>query len=325
VHQVERLIGGTTFFSQDSGRVSSDDSAQCTFGDIAVLYRLNAQRAALEEAFARSGIPYRVSGKQALGAHALIADTITLLRLIANRTALPGAALRLVHRMQSEQYGQISMSVRKKWNSDGHVMIDIGTLTGSSDAQPLADEIESLRAALHERGLCQVLDILSSLPPWQKEILSDDTSRESWRRLMQLARIHTQLDSLIDYISLQRSDDVSPARAEKVALSTLHAAKGLEFGIVFIAGCEQRLLPLDIAGMRSDRDEERRLFYVGMTRAKHTLYLLRSHKRALYGAKYLTAVSPFVADIEESLKQYDTAQRTERKKEEAEAEQLTLF
>ncbi|MBI3601293.1 MAG: ATP-dependent helicase [Candidatus Omnitrophica bacterium] len=114
---------------------------------------------------------------------------------------------------------------------------------------------------------------------------------------------------------------------EKVSLLTLHAAKGLEFPVVFIIGCEAKLLPLDIHAMKGDPQEERRLFYVGMTRAREHLYLTRARRRQLFGQTWFNPPSPFLADIEEDLKVYENSKprRGPRKSEEAEKQQLKLF
>ena len=116
-------------------------------------------------------------------------------------------------------------------------------------------------------------------------------------------------------------DEVCPVRnqaislkAEKVSLMSIHASKGLEFPVVFIVGCEKTILPLDLADMVSDVEEERRLFYVGMTRAKERLYLLRAKERFLYGKKYQNDVSVFLSDIEEELKEYERMMHSKKKK-----------
>jgi superfamily I DNA/RNA helicase len=131
---------------------------------------------------------------------------------------------------------------------------------------------------------------------------------------------------LTDHISLDRPEDGPARRAEKVSLCTLHASKGLEFAVVFITGCEEGLAPLSIAGMRSDAGEERRLFYVGMTRAKRRLFLVRAQKRMLYGQMLRLQPSRFLTDIEDRLKNHDRAQQyLLRKKDARDAEQLSLF
>ncbi|MBD3391413.1 MAG: AAA family ATPase [Chitinivibrionales bacterium] len=321
VHQVERLVGGTTFFSRDSGRVSGHEEGDWTFGDIGVVYRLNAQRAILEEAFARSGIPFRVSGERELASLPIVQDTIALLRLVSGRRVLAERASALLARTIIGDGDGAAASARACWAK--HRTVDMGLFAAAPEAGRLRDDIESLEGALAERGLCQTLDIISALPPWRKEIEENERTRESWGRLMQLARVHAHVDGLLDHVSLQRADD-SAREGEKVSLMTLHAAKGLEFAAVFIVGCERGLLPLDIAGMKGDGSEERRLFYVGMTRAKQRLYLVRAKRRTLYGKTYETVRSPFLADIEEQLKRYDRTEKARGQKRE-EAEQLSFL
>ena len=108
---------------------------------------------------------------------------------------------------------------------------------------------------------------------------------------------------------------------ERVNLLTLHAAKGLEFSVVFIIGCEDHLLPLNLEGLTSDIEEERRLFYVGMTRAKRQLFLTRSRKRLIFGKFYENPPSPFLKDIEERLKEYEEMKARRKSTE----RQMSLF
>jgi DNA helicase-2/ATP-dependent DNA helicase PcrA len=125
---------------------------------------------------------------------------------------------------------------------------------------------------------------------------------------------------------LHTDTDTYLAGAEKVSLMTMHASKGLEFPIVFIAGCEDALIPHRTPD-REDNDirEERRLFYVAMTRAMQRLYLTRASKRRIHGRLFDRRMSPFVADIENQLK-IDESPRFKDKKEDAQAPvQLELF
>lgn len=106
---------------------------------------------------------------------------------------------------------------------------------------------------------------------------------------------------------------------------TMHAAKGLEFPVVFIAGCEKDLIPLRRHGAEpADPAEERRLFYVAMTRAMERLYLTRAKKRSVYGELLSRSPSPFLADIENRLKKDDTSKHKKKKKTK-EQKQLKLF
>ena len=120
------------------------------------------------------------------------------------------------------------------------------------------------------------------------------------------------------------TDDYAP-RVEKVSLMTMHAAKGLEFPIVFIAGCEQGYLPFERSPHEPpDIEVERRLFYVALTRAMARLYLTRAQKRRIYGQLESRSLSPFVADIETRLKE-DESPRLKKKKKKTDRKQMTLF
>ena len=122
---------------------------------------------------------------------------------------------------------------------------------------------------------------------------------------------------------MQRDTDLYFPGVEKVAVMTLHAAKGLEFPIVFVAGCEDNLLPLQLPGRQpADPEEERRLFYVGLTRAGERLFLSWARKRTLFGQTREQHLSPFVADIEERLKDRLASELKPRKPSQ---EQLSLF
>ena len=110
------------------------------------------------------------------------------------------------------------------------------------------------------------------------------------------------LERFLSELSLATQVDTWDPRADRISLLTLHAAKGLEFPVVFIVGCEDGLLPLSWGGAGpEDPDEERRLFYVGVTRARTRLYLCRARKRRWRGKVREMAPSPYLADIEERL------------------------
>ena len=261
VHQIENLVGGTSMFSHDSGRVKNTGASQCSFGDVAVLYRLNAQKNALKQAFERSGIPFQICGDRPLG---LTPEAVDALRKFASQTNLKNPADILKAFAQSEE----------------------GKSFLERDRQLAAD----------------------------------------WDGLLNFSQKSDSLEDFFDQISLQKPEDYFEFNVEKVSLMTLHASKGLEFPVVFITGCEEGILPLDIANMRSDVEEERRLFYVGMTRAKDYLYLTRAFKRLLFGQAFNNPSSRFLADIKEDLKAYEQMQkRTRREVDQEDDRQLTLF
>ena len=137
------------------------------------------------------------------------------------------------------------------------------------------------------------------------------------------------MSDFLEQIALQKETDVYDPGAEKVSLLTLHAAKGLEFSVVFIAGCEEGLIPYRHGKQSIENvDEERRLFYVGMTRAKQRLILLYAKSRFVFGERKSNRPSRFLNDIEQTLKDLQQAQIKEKKKEkevEKDETQLNLF
>jgi len=127
-----------------------------------------------------------------------------------------------------------------------------------------------------------------------------------------------------DADALGQKEEELEYNVEKISLMSLHAAKGLEFPVVFIVGCESHLLPLDLLEMKGEPEEERRLFYVGMTRAKEHLYLTHAKRRQLFGQTMIQNPSPYLADIAEELKAYEAARQNAPKKD-PDALQMKLF
>jgi DNA helicase-2/ATP-dependent DNA helicase PcrA len=154
--------------------------------------------------------------------------------------------------------------------------------------------------------------------------LSSQVEPEDLVRLSELARPFARDKSALGVaLALQQDTDLYRPGVQQVAVMTLHAAKGLEFPVVFVAGCEDNLLPLRRPGNNQvDVEEERRLFYVGLTRAREQLFLTCAHRRTLYGQTREQNLSPFLADIEAQLKKHITSQGRPQKPQQ---EQLTLF
>lgn len=260
VHTIERLIGGATFFSFDSGRVQTDEGRPLSFSDFAVLYRTNEQAGVLEEALARSGIPYQQRSHRPLVEHPMVQF--------------------LVEQMRSEP-------------------------TATSIEERLSTATEMWRER-HGDGVEGAV-LLEALQPIARQAGSD-------------------LDAFCSELALGVDVDLWDPRAERVSLLTLHASKGLEFRVVFLVGCEDGLLPLrretsDDANV----DEERRLFFVGMTRAGEQLYLSHARRRRRYGKSISQESSPFLQDIQEALIERKRSERTSDDSSSSTGRQLTLF
>jgi superfamily I DNA/RNA helicase len=135
-----------------------------------------------------------------------------------------------------------------------------------------------------------------------------------------------RLSDFLESTVLQKDTDTYNPQADRVTLMTLHASKGLEFPVVFVVGCEENLLPYQRDGEEFDLEEERRLFYVGMTRARQKLILTHAKTRFLFGQRQENEPSRFVNDIENTLKELKKMTRRKPKEKEEEAStQLKLF
>ncbi len=152
-----------------------------------------------------------------------------------------------------------------------------------------------------------------------------DETRAALELLQPVAReCMDDLDRFLSTLALETQVDTWDPRADRISLLTLHAAKGLEFSVVFIVGCEDGLLPLSWGKAEAaDLEEERRLFYVGVTRAKTKLYLCHARKRRWRGAVQSMSPSPYLADIEEQLLERRLSQTQARRKKTG--GQLELF
>ena len=262
---IDRLLGGVSFHSLDSGRANGHDHGKLGLSDIAVLYRTDAQAGPLGQALTRAGLPYQKRSHDLLARRAGVADIMREMRLVSSGSA---AAVR-------------------------------GEEADDDVVRRLAAAVRALASARGERD-ATVVDI-----------------RAAGELLTPLAlRCGSDIDRFRAEISLGAETDALDPRAEAITLLTLHGAKGLEFDVVFLAGCERGLLPLRLPGsgplIEADAAEERRLLFVGMTRARDRLLLTCSAHRTRHGSEEATGRSPFLAAIDPELLGMATAQRARK-------------
>ena len=330
VHQVERLVGGTSYFSLDSGRVEDDGGAvSYAFGDFAVLYRLNAQAAPLVEAFDRSGIPYQTTAGAAPAEQQPVRQILALLwltqapasllhwwRLLADEGGAAGgpAVTELAARIAEVGAGGLPSAPPPGVTGPGlatkleRTLALVRELTAAAEA-PVAERVAAAVAGWAElRGRAY-----------------DAAERERVAGLQRrAAAAPAGMREFLTAAALQSDTDRYDERADRVALMSLHAAKGLEFPVVFIAGCEEGLLPYAPPGRNADPAAERRLFYVGMTRARSRLILTHAARRLQYGRPVENRLSRFVTDIETALRDQRHAPRHPSRDRAADL-QLPLF
>jgi len=261
VETIERLMGGVSYFSLDSGRVdSSSGSESLSFGDFAVLYRLNSQATALKEALERRGIPFIVSGDVPLIEHFPVNVVWRFLQFISNP--------------ENIYYREVYRELKRKHNVKGPEAVNEIELPDGSVEKIVQWAVDS-----HDWG---------DLP---------EEGEEAIRRFSLIAKEHRgALAEFVEMVCLDRGIDHVLLAGDKVALMTLHGAKGLEWPVVFIVGCEDGLIPCTLFGGKDDA-EEARLFYVGMTRAERILVLSWARHRNLNGRPLKADPSRFLQRI----------------------------
>ncbi len=262
VHSIEKLLGGHSFFSLDSGRSEDGCSAGLSFSDIAVLYRTESQTEAVVEALSRSGMPFQHRNHQPLSEQPAVAA------LAAELAADPGS-------------GPLSERLA--------AAVERCIAAGSQPRAALAHGAELLEPLARRCG--------------------GDPSR------------------LQSELALGLQQDSWDPRAERIGLLTLHASKGLEFEVVFLLGLEDGLLPLRFGAAPLEAeaiDEERRLLYVGMTRARQRLFLCRAQRRLWRGEQRRMEPSPFLRDIRDQLLEHQASQARSAPRDPG-YEQLGLF
>jgi DNA helicase-2/ATP-dependent DNA helicase PcrA len=304
--------------------------------EFAVMYRTNAQSRLLEEAFLSANLPYKLVGAQRFYGRKEVKDIIAYLRLVANPEDLFSLS-RVINtpsrKIGTKTYAELITVAQKKEISPGNLLLKL--------AEEDPPDLDSFTKAGGSRllGFGRLLfkwrDVFDILPPVEivDLILSDidyrsyieDGSEEGydrWENITELRRLASEyqtvgLLSFLEDVALVSDQDTLDSTLDVPTLLTLHAAKGLEFGTVFIIGLNEGILPHQRSFDEPEAmEEERRLFYVGITRAKDRLHLFHSLNRYTYGYFEPMEASRYYRDIpvdlraEDSLPQYSPTPRT---------------
>ena len=293
-------------------------SGQFEPGECAVMYRTNAMSRLLEEAFLQARLPYRLVGAQRFYGRREVRDMIAFMRLVHNPA--DEASLDRVINVPPRGIGEKTLAAlhliaRQADTSAGLVLMDLArgsdspfwsSFTGRA-ALPLADFgglLANWRALAPTYTLTELFDRIIKDTGYKEYILEDDSeeSRDRWDNVQELRRITQEdstrsMDEFLENLALIADQDtITDVNAP--TLLTLHAAKGLEFGAVFIVGLDDGILPHSRSFDDPEQmEEERRLFYVGITRARDKLYLLRAIQRGGRGITEETYPSRFLDDI----------------------------
>jgi DNA helicase-2/ATP-dependent DNA helicase PcrA len=295
-------------------------------GDVAVMYRTNAQSRAIEEQFLRLNIPYKVIGSRKFYERKEIKDMVAYLRLLANPN--DDLSLQRIINVPNRKIGPRTLSELQQWASQQNISlyaaiqrIQAHPTLGKAAKNALETFhklIADLTDAIDELPLPDLLNRIAERSGYGPELRANaDEELDRWANVLELRRVaedyseietRTALELFLENVALvggadtvQTSEDGTLAREESndaVTLITLHAAKGLEFPVVFIVGMDEGSLPHSRSLSKPEQlEEERRLAYVGFTRAMRRLYLVRARRRSLFGETQYTEPSRFLSDV----------------------------
>ena len=302
-------------------------AGQCRRSGIAVMYRVNAQSRALEEACMRYGVPYQLVGSLRFYHRQEIKDVISYLRLIANHD--DDVSFARVVNLPSRGIGQRTLGEVTRAARDASVSIFEAIPRMAADAsangggphvtaralkalEKFREMIAAFAAEAETMHLVELLDLVLERSGYKQYTMETaERGEERWENIQELrgtAREYVDgnareaLTEFLESVALVSDVDNMDETTDAVTLITLHQAKGLEFPVVFMVGMEDGLLP-HIRSFESDpeMEEERRLCYVGVTRAKERLYLTRAFRRGFQGSSGPGKPSRFLSDLPKEL------------------------
>ena len=294
-------------------------------GDVAVMYRTNAQSRALEEQFLRANIPYKVIGSRKFYERKEVKDMLAYLRLLANTH--DDLSLQRIINVPNRKIGPKTFGELQHWAGERHLALydaiqqisEHPTLgkTAKAALSGFGRLLVDLAGAIEELQLPELLDRVAERSGYGPELRETPEGEERWSNVLELRRVaedyseietRTALELFLENVALvggadtaQTSEDgtlIKEENKDAVTLITLHAAKGLEFPVVFIVGMDEGSLPHARSVDKPEQlEEERRLAYVGFTRAMYRLYLVRAYRRSIFGESQATEPSRFLEDI----------------------------
>ena len=301
------------------------------YSDFAVLYRMNSQSRAIEDILRRENIPYKIIGGLKFYERKEIKDIIAYLRLIFNSN--DNLSLKRIINEPKRGVGKTSLdAIQEVADSNGISMYEViknaaeyGLNRVYINTREFIEQIENLKAKKDEVKISDLIKETLKTTGYTKALEQENTI-EAESRIQNLDEFLTvaiefedesaenTLSDFLEGITLTTDLDNSDTSEDSVTLMTLHSAKGLEFPVVFLVGMEEGIFPgYKSIGEEKELEEERRLFYVGITRAKEYLHLTCARRRTIFGSTSYNQVSRFVKEIpKEVLDGYDDVVGTKK-------------
>lgn len=325
---IEEQMGGTSHISIDE--LQSRDEGSYSFSDFAILARTRAVRDEMIPVLSARGIPLSLGENRSLASTPPLSDAIPVLKLIVNPRDLSGVSEVLTHVMPDAGPSNIRDELLR-WSEAGSSLSDLsaslhetGTITsGSLQAfDDFIDFFQDIESHTEERGL---VDTLRRIWEWFSMEETDTDTLLRCEALLQMAKEYeSNIGGFLRRIALSPFESEGPLKTERVSLLTFHAAKGLEFPVVFVVGAEEGICPIsgDDSLEKDSMEEERRLFYVALTRAKDRLYITSCARRRVFGTWRKMVPSRFLDELPTETTEILTIKSKPNKESE---QQLLLF
>ncbi len=312
------------FVAQKITDLSSEKSVR-SYHDLAIFYRINAQSRAIEDELVKNRIPYTVVGGMKFYERKEIKDVLAYLKLIDNPS--DGLSLKRILNVPSRGIGEKTVEKIEAFSRERRLPLYEGLKQAvgedwlppavTTKMNEFVQSIEALRKEAGSLTLSQLTLALLAKTEYLQRLKEEgtDVAFSKMENIDELINVimgleqgeeKVSLESFLDKVSLVTDVDLYEDKGNRVSLMTLHCAKGLEFPVVFIVGIEEGLLPHYRRGEEiEDMEEERRLFYVGMTRAKERLFLSRAEERSTFGVGRANLPSRFLDELPVELMQFE--------------------
>ena len=280
------------------------------WGDVAVFYRTNAQSRALEDSFIFTGIPYKVVGGAKFYDRREVKDVLAYVRVLANPDDEVSA--RRIVNVPKRGIGDTSVARLAAWAQVNRVSFseaidraEEAGLTGKAlrGTEQLSKTLAELRPLVSTVNPADFIQLVADRTGYMAELVAEHTHESDGRieNIAELGSVAGQFDDVVAFletVALVADSDDLDGDGTRVSLMTLHTAKGLEFPAVFVVGLEDGIFPhLRSLGEPADLEEERRLFYVGITRARRHLNLTHAWSRTIFGRTQQNIPSRFLGEV----------------------------